>query len=317
VRFVRTKILQLVVVLFAVSFLTFMATNLLPGDTAISICGGTCQEEDLQELREELGLNDPLLLRYKDWLSGVVTGDLGESAISKQDVWEALQQRMPVTLELILYSQVMALGVAVPAALLAARRPDGWFDRISSGVAFALFSLPVFFTGFLLILIFAVGLNWFPAVNYTDFLDDPYENLRSLFLPALALALADIAIYLRLLRSDLIATLQEDYIAMAKAKGIPERKILLSHAFRPSTFSLLTVAGLNLGRLVGGTLVIDVIFGLNGLGKYVVDSILRRDYIPLQGAVLVIAVGFVTINFIVDLLYAVLDPRIRHARANA
>ncbi len=316
-RFIRRKVIQLIIVILAVTFLTFLMLNLLPGDTAVVICGAGCDETALEQVREDLGLNEPLMVRYVSWLGDAATGDLGASAINKQPVWEALSQRMPVTLELMIYSQIIALGVAIPCALLAARKPDSPFDRISSGLAFALFSLPVFFTGFLLILIFAVNLGWFPAVGYTKLDESVTENLRSLFLPALALALADIAIYLRLLRSDLIATLQEDYIAMAKAKGIPESRILLTHAFRPSTFSLLTVAGLNLGRLVGGTLVIDVIFGLNGLGKYLVDGIFKRDYVPVQGAVVVIAVGFVLINFAVDLLYAVLDPRIRHARAVA
>lgn len=315
--FVRRKLLQLVVVVLAVSFLTFLTLNLLPGDTAIAICGVGCDETQLEQVRADLGLNDPLLVRYVDWLGGAVTGDLGASAINRQPVSEALSQRLPVTLELMLLSQLIALGIAIPSALLASRRPDGVFDRISTGVSGVLLSVPVFVTGFILILIFAVNLEWFNATGYVKFTEDPLANLRSLFLPALALALADIAVYLQLLRIDLIATLQEDYIAMAKAKGMPEKRILLSHAFRPSTFTLLTVAGLNLGRLIGGTLIVDVIFGLNGLGKYLVDGIFKRDYIPVQGAVLVLAVGFSLINFLVDVLYAVLDPRIRHERAPA
>jgi len=162
-----------------------------------------------------------------------------------------------------------------------------------------------------------VRLKWFPSIYQDDFLENPFGNLRSLFLPAVTLALGEVAVYSRLLRTDLMATMQEDYIAMAKAKGMPERRILWRHAFRPSTFSLLTVLGLRVGALIGGTLVIEQIFVINGIGLYSIYAITKRDFIPLQGAVAVIAVGYVLINFAVDLFYAVLDPRIRHARAIA
>jgi peptide/nickel transport system permease protein len=168
-----------------------------------------------------------------------------------------------------------------------------------------------------LILVFAVKLGWFPAVGYVPFTENPAENIKDLFLPALSLAVAELAVYMRLLRTDLISTLQEDYITMAKAKGISSRRVLLRHAFRPSSFSLVTVAGLNMGRLVGGAFVIEVIFALNGIGRYIYTAILSRDYIPVQGGVVVVAVAYVLINFCIDMLYAVIDPRIRHARAIA
>jgi peptide/nickel transport system permease protein len=224
---------------------------------------------------------------------------------------------MPVTIELLIYSQFIALVVAIPMAIIAAQRAGGIFDRASTSVAFALLSVPNFILAIVLILVFAVRLKMFPATGYVDFTSNPLENLKDLFLPALTLAVAEMAVYLRLLRTDLIETLQEDYIMMAKAKGLSPRRILLRHAFRPSTFSLVTVIGLNFGRLIGGTFIVEVIFALNGLGKYTVDGIIGRDYIPVQGAVVVIAVGYVLINFAVDMFYAVLDPRIRHARAIA
>jgi peptide/nickel transport system permease protein len=316
-RFVRKKLLQLVVVLLAVTFLSFLMLNLLPGDTAEKICAGSGGDECVAEKREELGLDEPIPVRYVEWLGNAVTGDLGESARNQQPVWEAITQRLPVTIELLLYSQFLALVVAVPMGLLAAQRAGGLFDRISTSTLFALLSVPNFMMALLLIYVFAVQLGWFPAVNYTELTEDPIENLRSFFLPALTLAVAEMAVYMRLLRTDLISTLQEDYITMAKAKGMPPRRVLLRHALRPSTFSLVTVIGLNFGRLIGGTLIVEVIFALNGLGKYTVDGILGQDYIPVQGAVVVIASGYVLINFAVDMFYAVLDPRIRHARALA
>lgn len=316
-RFVRKKIVQLVLVLLAVTFLSFMFLNLLPGNTAEVLCGIGGGQECVDQKTEELGLDKPIPVRYVQWLGDAATGDLGSSARNQQPVWEALQQRMPVTIELLIYSQVLALGISIPLAIIAAQRAGGIFDRVSTSVAFALLSVPNFILAIVLILLFAVRLKIFPATGYVDFTDDPFQNLKDLFLPSLTLAVAEMAVYLRLLRTDLIATLQEDYIMMAKAKGLPSRRILLRHAFRPSTFSLVTVAGLNMGRLIGGTFIIEVIFAINGIGKYVVDGIIGRDYIPVQGGVVVVAVGYVLINFAVDLFYAVLDPRIRHARALA
>jgi peptide/nickel transport system permease protein len=316
-RFVRKKLVQLVLVLLAVTFLSYFMLNLLPGDTAQVLCGLGGGAECVEQKTEELGLDKPLPVRYVQWLGGAVTGDLGSSARNQQPVWEAITQRMPVTIELLIYSQFIALIVAIPMAIIAAQRAGGIFDRVSTSVAFAFLSVPNFILAIVLILIFAVRLQWFPATGYVDFLDDPAQNLKDLFLPALTLAVAEMAVYLRLLRTDLIATLQEDYIMMAKAKGLTSRRIMMRHAFRPSTFSLVTVIGLNMGRLIGGTFIVEYIFALNGLGKYVVDGIIGRDYIPVQGGVVVIAVGYVLINFAVDMFYAVLDPRIRHARALA
>jgi peptide/nickel transport system permease protein len=316
-RFVRKKLVQLLLVLLAVTFLSFFFLNLLPGNTAQVLCGAGGGPECVEQKTKELGLDKPLPVRYGEWLRDAVTGDLGASARNQQPVWEAIKQRMPVTIELLIYSQFIALAVSIPLAIIAAQRPGGIFDRVSTSVAFALLSVPNFILAIVLILIFAVNLGWFPATGYAEFFSDPTKNLHDLFLPALTLAVAEMAVYLRLLRTDLIATLQEDYIMMAKAKGLPSRRILLRHAFRPSTFSLVTVAGLNMGRLIGGTFIVEVIFAINGIGKYVVDSILARDYIPVQGGVVIIAVGYVLINFAVDMFYAVLDPRIRHARALA
>ncbi len=316
-RFVRKKVTQLLLVLLAVTFLSFLMINLLPGDPAQVICGISCDQAGLDQTREDLGLNDPIPVRYVNWLKDALTGDMGSSAINKQPVSEAIKERLPVTLELLIYSQFIALVVAIPLALIAAQRSGGIFDRVSTTVAFGLLAIPSFVVAIVLILIFAVNLGWFPAVGFVPFTENPAENIRYLFLPALSLAVAELAVYMRLLRTDLISTLQEDYITMAKAKGISSRRVLMRHAFRPSTFSLITVAGLNFGRLIGGAFIIEVIFALNGIGRYIVTSILSRDYIPVQGGVVVVAVAYVLINFCIDMLYAVIDPRIRHARAIA
>jgi len=316
-RFIRRRLLQLAVVLFCVTFLSFLMLHFLPGDTAQVVCGISCNEKGLEQTRHQLGLDKPWPVQYLNWLGNVARGDLGESALFHTPVSTALKQKMPVTIELLIYTEILALIMAVPLALIAAQRSGGVFDRTSTTVAFGLLSIPDFVMGILLILIFAVNLGWFPVTQYTPFLSDPLANLHDMFLPALTLALGEMAVYMRLLRTDLIATLQEDYVTMAKAKGMPSRRILLRHAFRPSSFSLVTVIGLDMGRLIGGAFIVETLFALNGMGSYIVVAIEERDYVAVQAGVLVVAVAYVLINFVVDLLYSVIDPRIRHARALA
>ncbi|GGV06383.1 ABC transporter permease [Actinomadura cremea] len=304
---------QLLVVLLVVTLLAFWMTVLLPGDPATQILGYSGDQAAIEAVRRDLGLDAPFWRRYLSWLGGVVTGDLGTSYLTSTPVADSLAQRLPVTLELLLLSQVISLGLAVPAAAAAARRPGGLLDRTLTTVSFGLLSTPVFVSGVVLIMIFAVRWPLLPATGHTPFTAAPVENLRSLLLPAVTLAAAQLAIYARLLRSDLIATLREDYITLARARGLSPRRVLWRHALRPSAISLVTVVGLNLGTLIGGAVIIETLFGLPGVGRLIVDSILARDYLVVQGGVLVVAVGYVLVNFGIDLLYGVLDPRIRHA----
>ncbi len=316
-RFVRKRVLQLILVLLAVTFLSFIMINLLPGDPARAVCGISCDQKAYEQTRVDLGLNHNIVYRYVVWLKDLATGDMGKSATNGQPVAQALSQRLPVTIELLIYSEIIALVLAIPLALLAAQRAGSVFDRASTTVAFGMLSVPDFVVGILLILIFAVNLGWFPVTRQVGFFTDPVGNLHDMFLPSLTLAFGEMAVYMRLLRTDLISTLQEDYVTMAKAKGISSRRVLLRHAFRPSSFSLVTVIGLDMGRLIGGAFIVEILFALNGMGSYIVTSIFSRDYIPVQGGVVLVAIGYVLINFGVDMLYAVIDPRIRHARALA
>ncbi|TDC55600.1 ABC transporter permease [Actinomadura sp. KC345] len=304
---------QLLFVLLVVTLLAFWMITLLPGDPATQILGYSGDQAALAAVRQDLGLDEPFWRRYLAWLGGVVTGDLGTSYITSTPVTESLAQRLPVTLELLLLSQVVSLGLAVPAGVAAARRAGGLLDRTLTTVSFGLLSTPVFVSGVVLIMIFAVRWPLLPATGYTPFGVDPAGNLRSMLLPAVTLAAAQLAVYARLLRSDLIATLREDYITLARARGLSPRRVLWRHALRPSAISLVTVVGLNLGALIGGAVIIETLFGLPGVGRLIVDSILSRDYLVVQGGVLVVAVGYVLVNFGIDLLYGVLDPRIRHA----
>ena len=311
-RYVGAKAVQLVAVLLIVTFLTFMLINLLPGGPEAAILGFGADEESIAALQEDLNLDDPIPVRYVRWLGDALQGDLGESYVNGSTVSELLTARLPVTVSLMVYAMFLALLVAVPLGIATAWKADTAFDKITGTVSFGLLSVPNFIMATLLVYVFAINLDWFPAT-----VKEGEENPYTLFLPALSLALGQIAVFLRLLRTDMIATLQEDYIGVAKAKGMTNRRILFRHAFRASSFSLLTVAAITIGNLIGGTVIIEQIFAINGIGKLIVTSIFTRDYLVVQGVVVVIAAGFVIINFAVDLIYALLDPRIRHARAIA
>lgn len=313
--FLGGRAARLVFVLLVVTFLSFLLINLLPGDPTTQILGLEASEEARTQLRSELGLDEPLPLRYLGWLGDALTGDLGRSYRTSIPVVDALQQRLPVTFQLLVMAQVIALGLAIPLGLIAGRRAGSAFDRVLTGVSLGLLSTPVFVSGVVLILVFAVILGWLPATGYTPLTQDPVENLRSLLLPAVTLAAGALAVYARLLRSDLISTLQEDYIALARARGFSSRRILWRHALRPSVTSLITVIGLNVGALIGGAVIVEILFGLPGVGRLIVNSIFARDYLMVQGGVVVVSVGYVFVNFIVDLTYALADPRIRHGAA--
>jgi peptide/nickel transport system permease protein len=215
----------------------------------------------------------------------------------------------------MLFAEIMGLLIGVPLAIVCAARSGGPFDRFMTGTAFGMLSVPAFLSAILLIYLFAVELGWLPATGYIPFTEDPIDNLRFMVLPSLTLALAEWPGIMRVLRSDMIAALQEDYIALAKAKGLKPSRILFVHALKPSSLTLVTITGINIGRLIGGAVIVETIFALPGIGRLLVGAISTRDLIILQGVVLLVAAGFVIMNFIVDLLYAVLDPRIRHGHA--
>jgi peptide/nickel transport system permease protein len=313
--FVARRLLYLVPVLIAVSLLTFLIASLLPGDLAYVILGDQATPEKVAALRAEMGLDQPVWWRYLSWLGNVLQGDFGRSFRTGQTVLQVVAERLPVSLELMLLAQLGALAIGIPLAIACAVRSGSAFDRFMTGSAFSMLSVPAFLSAILLIYLFAVELRWLPATGYVPFSEDPIGNLRSFVLPALTLALGEWPVLMRVLRSDMIATLQEDYIAMARAKGLKPSRILLVHALKPSSLTLVTVTGINIGRLIGGTVIVESIFALPGIGRLLLGAIFTRDLVILQGVVLFVAIGYVLINFVVDMLYAVLDPRIRHGHA--
>jgi peptide/nickel transport system permease protein len=313
--FVARRLFYLVPVLLAVSLLTFLIASLLPGDLAYTILGDQATPENVAALRHDMGLDEPIWWRYLGWLAHVLEGDLGRSFRTGQTVLQAVADRLPVSFELMLFAQIIALAIGVPLAIICAARSGGPFDRFMTGTAFAMLSVPAFLSAILLIYLFAVELHWLPATGYIPFTEDPVGNLRFFVLPALTLGLAEWPGIMRVLRSDMIATLQEDYITLAKAKGLKPSRILFVHALKPSSLTLITITGINIGRLMGGTVIVETIFALPGIGRLLVGAIGTRDLIILQGTVLCIACGYVLMNFVVDMLYAVIDPRIRHGHA--
>jgi peptide/nickel transport system permease protein len=313
--FVGRRFLYLIPVLLAVSLLTFLIASLLPGDLAYVILGDQAEPDKVAALRHDLGLDQPIWWRYLGWLGNVLQGDFGRSFRTGQTVMQAVMERVPVSFELMIFAEIAGLIIGIPLAIACAVKSGSAFDRFMTGTAFGMLSIPAFLSAILLIYLFAVQLRWLPATGYVPFSEDPVANLRCFVLPALTLALGEWPVLMRVLRSDMIATLQEDYIAMAKAKGLKPWRILLVHALKPSSLTLITVTGINIGRLIGGALIVETIFALPGIGRLLVGSIYSRDLIILQGVVLVVASGFVIMNFVVDMLYAVLDPRIRHGRA--
>jgi peptide/nickel transport system permease protein len=313
--FVARRLLYLVPVLVTVSLLTFLIASLLPGDLAYVILGDQATPDKVAALRHDMGLDQPIWWRYASWLGHVLQGDFGRSFRTGQSVLQAVSERLPVSIELMLLAELAALAIGIPLAIACAVRSGSAFDRFMTGSAFSMLSVPAFLSAILLIYLFAVELRWLPATGYVPFGENPVGNLRSFVLPALTLALGEWPVLMRVLRSDMIATLQEDYIAMARAKGLKPSRILLVHALKPSSLTLVTVTGINIGRLIGGTVIVESVFALPGIGRLLLGAIYTRDLIILQGVVLFVACGYVLMNFVVDVLYAVLDPRIRHGHA--
>jgi peptide/nickel transport system permease protein len=310
------RVIQLVVVLLCVSFFSFALLSLAPGDPVVAIVGFASPEQ-LDQIRHELHFDRPFLTQYWEWLSGVTQGDLGNQYFGPTGVRKvstAIGEALPVSLQLMLYAMILTLLIAVPLGVLAAYKSGSVLDKAINMTAFGAIALPDFALALILSYWVGVRLKWLPSQGYEHLSEDPVEHFKSMALPAISLAVGQIAAYMRLLRSDMIATLQEDFILMAKAKGITNRRILWRHALRPSSLTLLTVAGLNVGALIGGTVVIEVIFGLPGMGSLLFRSIAQRQFVMLQSLVVIIAIAYVIVNVLIDILYNILDPRLRHAR---
>lgn len=315
-RYVLKRVRRLVVVIFAVTLFTFLLVNVLPGDVAYDIAGQDASEEEVQAIRADLGLDRPVMIRYVEWLGDFVQGDWGRSFRTDEPVADAIWSRFPVSLELMIVAQVFALILAVPFGIFAAYRAGRTVDRTIATAGFMSLSVPSFMAAILLILVVSLNLGWLPTSEYEPLSEGLWANLRAFILPALAIALSEWVVLMRVLRADLIGVLQQDYISLARAKGLPVWHVILRHALKPASFSMITILGLQIGTLVGGSIIIESIFALPGVGRLLINAIYARDFIVVQGVVVFIAFAYVLVNFIVDLLYAVLDPRIRTERSD-
>lgn len=287
----------------------------VPGGTAASILGNQASPENIARLNAELGLDRPFLVRYWEWFGNLLHGDLGRSPIDNRSVFDAIAKALPVTIEIIVLAIVIALVLATGTALLAANRPGGLIDRSLGAITSGALAVPTFVLAPVLVYFLALQAGWFPVTGWNPLSEGLGANLKTVFLPALCVAIPDFAVFQRVFRGDLVSTLDEEYIDAARSRGISEIRIMLRHAFRPASVSLMTVTGLSVGRLLGGTVVVEALFALPGLGFLLQQSILRRDLILVQGIVVFIAVGYVLVNLSVDLLYGVVDPRIRAGRS--
>lgn len=312
-RSVLGRLVYLVIVLLCVSFLVYSLLDLLPGDPAQTIAdaSGIKSPAAIAQIRHSLGLDHSFLNRFVRWLWGVLHGDLGNSYQNRQSVADAIGSRAPVSFQLIASVEVVSLVVAVPTAIYVSVHRDGWVDKIVTAVTFTLQAIPSFIVALLLILVLAVEVSWFPAIGYTPMAAGFLDSERSIGIPTLALAASLIPIYVRVLRRSLIETLQEEFVLVARAVGMPRRVVLWRYALKPSLPALTTVVGVNIGTLIGGTVVVEVICGIPGIGSLLLTSIQNGDYLVVQGVILLAAITYVVANFVVDLLHLVLDPRVR------
>ena len=312
--FLTRRVLLALPALFGVALVVFLLMRAVPGDVVTGLVGleGNVTPERRAELQRMFGLDLPVHVQFGQWLAAAVQGDLGSSLRTGRPVGTDLALRFPVTLQLTLLSLLVALLIAVPAGIAAALRRGRTVDYAVSVFALLGLSLPSFFLGILLILLFSLELGWLPPAGYVPFAEAPLENLRHMILPSVSLGLVLAAATARIVRSTMLEVLNRDYVRTAKAKGLGHPKVIYRHALRNALIPVVTVVGLQFGTLLGGAVIIEQVFSLPGVGRFALEGINLRDYPVVQGAVLLIAAAFIVVNLLVDILYSLIDPRIRY-----
>ena len=310
-RYIAKRGVLLIIIILFVSIASFFLVHLLPGNPTDTILGPNQTPENVATVNRELGLNKPLIAQYFIWMGHVFQGNLGQSFTTHQTTASIIRQSFPIDLELIIFSQIIAFAIAFPMAMAAAKRPNRMFDQASNSTTFAMLALPPFVIAPVLVLLFAVHWHIFPGpASYVPITENFWSNIHTMLLPSIVLALGSIVVYFRLLRNDLISTLQEDFITMARSKGLSDRRIMWRHALRPSSVSLLASAGVTIGSLIAGTFIVELLLQMPGLGYQLITSVNQDDYTVVQGITLFVAVAIVLINFIFDFLFTIVDPRI-------
>lgn len=311
------RLLLLIPTVLGVTLVVFLMMRFIPGDPIVNMMGEMYSEEDARQLRHELGLDQPQIVQYVKWLLFLLRGDWGHSILTNRPVLTDVLYRLPVSLELIALSMLLSLLIALPAGIIAAVRPNSWKDYSAMMVAMAGVSVPEFFLGVLLFLLFALVLRWLPVSGYVPPMENFAENLRHMLLPTIALGFPRAALLTRLVRASLLEVLKLEYVTTARAKGLGEKPVVLKHALKNALIPTVTVAGLQIGFLIGGAIVVETVFAVPGIGSFGIDAILKRDYPQVQAFVLVGAFVFMVANLVVDLLYAVIDPRIQYSKKEA
>lgn len=311
VSMIVRRVVQLLILLLGISFLVFSSMHLAPGDPATIMAGPTAVESDIEAIRVDLGLNDPFLVQYGHYLNNVLHGDFGFSYQTGQSVSDAIMIRFPNTLNLAIGSMIVAIIIGLGVGIISALKQNTWIDATSTTFALAGISIPNFWMGTLFIIIFGVNLQWLPVGG----LDSPIwtiEGIKQLILPSITLGTTSAAMIARMGRSSMLEVIQADYIRTARAKGVTERKIIWVHALKNAMIPIITVIGMNFGALLGGTIITEQVFAINGVGRLMVNAIASRDFPMVQGSVLLVAALFVLVNLIVDIVYVFIDPRISY-----
>src|SRR4051812_38395971 len=310
--YLARRLLLVIPTLFGVSIIVFLLVRMLPGDAVTMLLQDYAYAKDADEMRAKLGLDRPIYVQYSDWLGGVVRGDLGTSLRSKSPVAEELLGRMPVTAELGVLAMIAGLMVAIPVGVISAVRQDTWSDYLGRSTAIGMLAIPSFWLGTLVVTLPSVWWGWTPPLRYTRLLDDPAKNLTHVALPAIILGLALSGSLMRLTRAQMLEVLRQDFVRTATAKGLADRAVIVHHALKNAFIPILTLLGLQVSILVGGTVVLESIFVLPGMGRYLLEAVQYRDYPVIQGLNLIFAVVIIMANLFVDLAYGWLDPRVRY-----
>jgi peptide/nickel transport system permease protein len=310
-KFIGRRLLATIPLLFFVSLVVFALVHALPGDPAVLFLGEEATPETLAKFRERLGFHRPLVVQYVEWLGRAVRADLGRSLRTNQPVTDAIVQRLPVTLELMAAALLVSLAVAIPLGIVSAVKRNSGVDVASTAFALVGFSTPNFWLGLILIYVFALVLRWLPSSGFVPLPVSIPENIRSLILPSITLGTALAALVTRQLRSGMLEVLRQDYVRTARAKGLSGGAVVGKHALKNALIAVVTVIGLQVGGLLGNTIITETLFALPGVGRLMIDAIFSRDFFIVQGVILFLAVGYVLSNLVVDVLYSYLDPRIR------
>lgn len=311
-RYAARRIAASVPVLLLVTLISFSMMHLVPGDPAAAIAGSGATNAEIEAIRLQLGLDKPFLIQLATWYGGLFRGDLGRSILLNRPVWQAIVERLPITLPLALFALALTLLIGIPAGIIAALRANTWVDQAVTGLAMLGVSVPSFWLALMLIVLFGVHLEWLPTGGFVPFSENPAAWARSMVLPSISLALLQIGLLARITRGTMLEVLRQDYVRTARAKGLPGWMVIGKHALKNVMVPVVTVIGISFGLLLSGSIVIETVYGMPGIGRLIANAIFGRDYPVIQGGLLLTGTMLVLLNLVVDLLYAVIDPRVRY-----